>query len=211
MAGSADRAPQHEAFGGRQKEIVDVLVDAFSDLMSADPGAFRNEFRKMAASPFAFYRGSVCLFYADMEKREDRWANDRTGHIWVQGDLHAENFGTYMDGDGVLIFDVNDFDEAYLGHFTWDLQRMVARVALLGWTKAISDEDITALIYTYIRAYMEQVNSFVENDRDHEFSLRLGTTEARRARRRLLQILRSQHGRLPAGAPSPRRPVARLH
>lgn len=167
MAGSADRAPQHEAFGGRQKEIVDVLVDAFSDLMSADSGAFRNEFRKMAASPFAFYRGSTCLFYADMEEREDRWANDRTGHTWVQSDLHAENFGTYTDSDGVLIFDLNDFDEAYLGHFTWDLQRMVARVALLGWTKAISDEDITALISTYIRAYMEQVNSFVENDRDH--------------------------------------------
>ena len=38
--------------------------------------------------------------------------------MWIQGDLHVENFGTYMDGSGVLIFDVNDFDEAYVGHFT---------------------------------------------------------------------------------------------
>ena len=156
---------------------MDVLMEAFSELMAADPDAFRTKFRKMAASPFAFYRGSACLFYADMGQRQDRWANDRTGRIWIQGDLHAENFGTYMDGDGVLIFDVNDFDEAYLGHFTWDLQRMAASVALLGWTKAISDEDIAALISTYIRSYLEQVHSFVENDRDHEFSLRLGTTE----------------------------------
>ena len=177
MTSIADPAQRQESSEERQKEIVDVLMEAFSDMMAADPDAFRNKFRKMAASPFAFYRGSACLFYADMGQRQDRWANDRTGRIWIQGDLHAENFGTYMDGDGVLIFDVNDFDEAYLGHFTWDLQRMVASVALLGWTKAISDEDIAALISTYIRSYLEQVHSFVENDRDHEFSLRLGTTE----------------------------------
>ena len=108
-----------------------MLVDAFSGLMEADPDAFRQKFRKMAAGPFAFYRGSACLFYADMEQKEDRWADERTSRVWIQGDLHAENFGTYMDGDGVFVFDVNDFDEAYLGHFTWDIKRMVASVALL--------------------------------------------------------------------------------
>ena len=30
----------------------------------------------------------------------------------------------------MLIFDVNDFDEAFVGHFTWDLQRFAASVAL---------------------------------------------------------------------------------
>ena len=65
--------------------------------------------------------GSACLFYADVAALEDPWADERTGRVWIQGDLHAENFGTYMDGDGVLVFDVNDFDEAYIGHFTWDL------------------------------------------------------------------------------------------
>ena len=50
----------------RQQLIVDVLDGAFADLMEADPHAFRAKFRKMAADPFAFYRGSACLFYADM-------------------------------------------------------------------------------------------------------------------------------------------------
>ncbi|HEV2742731.1 MAG TPA: DUF2252 family protein, partial [Rubrobacter sp.] len=161
----------------RQAEIVDVLVDAFSDLMVADPDAFRQKFRKMAAGPFAFYRGSACLFYADMEGEDDRWADERTGRVWIQGDLHAENFGTYMDGDGVFVFDVNDFDEAYLGHFTWDIKRMVASVALLAWMKAISDADIAGLIETYVRAYVENVRYFVHSDRDHEYSLRLETTD----------------------------------
>jgi uncharacterized protein (DUF2252 family) len=168
---------QHESSDERQTKIVDVLVDAFSDLMAADPGAFRNKFRKMAAGPFAFYRGSAPLFYADMEGEEDRWANDRTSRVWIQGDLHAENFGTYMAGDGVFVFDVNDFDEAYLGHFTWDVKRMVASVALLGWMKAISDDNIASLIETYVRAYMQQVHYFVHSDRDHEYSLRLETTD----------------------------------
>ncbi len=170
---------RQESSGGRQEKIVDVLVDAFSELMHADPEAFRQKFRKMAAGPFAFYRGSACLFYADMTHEEDRWANERTGRVWIQGDLHAENFGTYLAGDGVFVFDVNDFDEAYLGHFTWDIKRMVASIALIAWSKAISDEDIASLIQTYVRSYVDQVRYFVESDRDHEYALRLDTTDGR--------------------------------
>ena len=158
--------------------IVDTLVTAFADLMAADPAAFRTKFRKMAADPFAFYRGSACLFYADVAERDDPWADERTPRIWIQGDLHAENFGTYMDGDGVLIFDVNDFDEAYVGHFTWDVTRFAASIALLGWRKAISDDDITELVRRYVRAYLDQVRWFVESrPTTARFSLRLGTTD----------------------------------
>ncbi|MDQ5855515.1 MAG: DUF2252 domain-containing protein, partial [Actinomycetota bacterium] len=133
----------------RRGRIVDTLTGAFAELMAAAPTAFRTKFRKMAADPFAFYRGSACLFYADVVALDDPWADERTSRVWIQGDLHAENFGTYMDGNGVLIFDVNDFDEAYLGHFTWDLQRLAASLALLGWTKALPDDDIRGLVDTF--------------------------------------------------------------
>ncbi|MGH9764350.1 MAG: DUF2252 family protein, partial [Blastocatellia bacterium] len=29
------------------------------------------------------------------------------------GDLHVENFGTWRDGEGRLVWGINDFDEAY--------------------------------------------------------------------------------------------------
>jgi uncharacterized protein (DUF2252 family) len=161
----------------RRKQIVEVLVDAFEDLIEADPKAFRRKFRKMAADPFAFYRGSACLFYADVSGLDDPWADERTSRVWIQGDLHAENYGTYMDSAGILVFDVNDFDEAYLGHFTWDLQRMAASVALLGFSKALSDETIREGIETYARAYLEQVRAFHEGDKDEEFRLTLDNTE----------------------------------
>jgi uncharacterized protein (DUF2252 family) len=108
--------------------------------------------------------------------------------VWIQGDLHAENFGTYLDSEGVLIFDVNDFDEAYLGHFTWDLQRFAASIALLGWSKALSDADIDAMNSRYLRSYLDQVRHFLAMDDDSDFSLRLGT--ARGAVEHVLQDTR---------------------
>ena len=51
----------------RQDHIVAVLVDAFEHLIERDPRAFRGKFRKMAADPFAFYRGSAPLFYSDVD------------------------------------------------------------------------------------------------------------------------------------------------
>ena len=161
----------------RQDGIVGVLVEAFEELIERDPRAFRRKFRKMAADPFAFYRGSAPLFFADVNRLEDRWADERTGRVWIQGDLHAENYGTYMDAEGVLVFDVNDFDEAYVGHFTWDLQRMAASLALMGFGKALSDTTIRTMITTYAEAYLGQVHAFATGDRDHEFRLTLDTSE----------------------------------
>ena len=117
----------------RRERVVAVLTEAFDDLLQADPRGFRTKFRKMAADPFAFYRGSACLFFADVAGMDDAWADERTSRVWIHGDLHAENFGTYMNSEGLLVFDVNDFDEAYLGHFSWDLRRFVASLALLCW------------------------------------------------------------------------------
>jgi uncharacterized protein (DUF2252 family) len=160
----------------RQDKIVEVLVAAFEELIDADPRAFRRKFRKMAADPFAFYRGSAVLFYDDVARLEDPWADERSGRVWIQGDLHAENYGTYMDSVGIFVFDVNDFDEAYLGHYTWDLQRMAASLALLGFGYALSDETIEKMIITYGRAYVDQVRAFATGDRDEEFRLTLETT-----------------------------------
>ena len=119
----------------------------------------------MAADPFAFYRGSACLFYADVARLRTGGSTSAPRRVWIQGDLHAENFGTYLDGDGVLVFDVNDFDEAYVAPWTWDLRRLVASLALLGWQKAFSDADIDALIAAYLRAYLERCARFSESDR----------------------------------------------
>jgi uncharacterized protein (DUF2252 family) len=161
----------------RAEQIVEVLVDAFADLIEADPRAFRRKFRKMAQDPFSFYRGSACVFYADVARAEDRYADERTSRVWIHGDLHAENYGTYINAAGALVFDVNDFDEAYLGQFDWDLRRMAASLALLGFVKALSDGTIREMIETYTRSYADQVRAFNQGEDDEDFRLTLDNTQ----------------------------------
>jgi uncharacterized protein (DUF2252 family) len=163
-------ATQHTgAADPRAKRILEVFDGAFGELLAADPTAFQVKFRKMAASAFAFYRGTACLFYADATDPTDAgtagarergpFLDEHTSKVWIHGDLHAENFGTYMDANGRLVFNVNDFDEAFVGPFTWDLQRFAASVALLGYSKALSDEQITGLVRTYAGAYRERIRT----------------------------------------------------
>ncbi|MEV4441352.1 DUF2252 domain-containing protein [Streptomyces sp. NPDC049577] len=163
-------AQEHGAAERRGEEILAVFDTAFGELLAADPAAFRVKFRKMAASAFAFYRGTACLFYADLARGwgSGDYLDDRTSRVWIHGDLHAENFGTYMDANGRLVFNVNDFDEAYVGPFTWDLKRFAASVALLGHAKALSDEKIGELVRTYAAAYRERIHALATGAKNDE-------------------------------------------
>lgn len=154
----------------RGEEILAVFDTAFGELLAADPAAFRLKFRKMAASAFAFYRGTACLYYHDLEagERGDPFLTEQTGRVWIHGDLHAENFGTYMDANGRLVFNVNDFDEAFVGPFTWDVKRLAGSLALIGYTKALSDGQITGLVRAYADAYRERIRALAAGAKDDE-------------------------------------------
>ncbi len=162
----------------RSLYIRDVLMAEFGPSIGRDPAAFRRKFRKMAASPFAFYRGSACLFYADLTGAfaDDSYLDERTRRVWIHGDLHAENFGTYMNASGVLVFNVNDFDEAYVGPYIWDLRRLVASLALIGYAKALSDEAIGGLVREFAAAYLTELTGLARGGDDAVGSLTLATT-----------------------------------
>ena len=173
---SSPYAPAQDA-AQRGEEILAVFDTAFGELLSADPAAFRVKFRKMATSAFAFYRGTACLFYRDLEAagggrsggvNSGPYLDERTSRVWIHGDLHAENFGTYMDSTGRLIFNVNDFDEAYVGPFLWDVKRFAASAALIGYAKALSDEQITDVVRTYAAAYRERIHALATGAKDDE-------------------------------------------
>lgn len=46
------------------------------------------------------------------------------------GDLHMENFGTWRDAEGRLVWGINDFDEAHTVPYTNDLVRLATSVVL---------------------------------------------------------------------------------
>ena len=162
----------------RQQFIIASFTEHYGALMENDPAAWRAKFRKMAQGPFAFYRGSVALYYADVSRDDDPFLNEQTSRVWIQGDLHAANFGTYMNSAGVLVFDVNDFDEAYVGPFTWDVKRLVASLALICYDKAMSDAEIHEVVSQTARGYVRQVARFAAGE-DADFGLKLSTTEGK--------------------------------
>ncbi|MEU4228344.1 DUF2252 domain-containing protein [Nonomuraea sp. NPDC026600] len=164
--------------GTRASHLLDVLMMEFGESIKRDPAAFRRKFRKMAASPFAFYRGSACLFYADLAEgfADQSYLDEATSRVWIHGDLHAENFGTYMNASGVLVFNVNDFDEAYVGPYVWDLKRFAASVALIGYAKALSDDAISGLVSDFGSAYLAELSGIAHGGDDAIGSLTLDTT-----------------------------------
>ena len=181
----------------RQRYIIETFTDAFGQMIKDNPDAWRSKFRKMSSTPFAFYRGSAALFFSDMARTADQdFLDEKTSRVWIHGDLHAENFGTYMNGEGLLVFDVNDFDEAWVAPFTWDVKRLAASLALIGFAKAMSDDEISQVIQTCVQSYARQVADFAEDEQSKGFALTLDNTTGK-VREVLLEArLRSRIGLL---------------
>ncbi|CAF4005628.1 unnamed protein product [Rotaria sp. Silwood2] len=180
-------APQKAIYRIRSQsneQRTQFIIETFSHFFQAgireNPTAFRGRFRKMAATPFNFYRGSAVLFYQDLKVDQDKFIarNNAAGQVFIHGDLHAENFGTYLDHDGILNFDVNDFDEGYVGPFTWDVKRLVASLNLICYSKGFSDKEIEHILIVCVEEYLKQVYEFCKKAKDR-FALTLRNTSGK--------------------------------
>lgn len=80
---------------------------------------------RMAQSAFTFYRGAAALMAHDL-------ATTPVSGIRVQacGDAHLSNFGFYASPERELVFDLNDFDETLPAPWEWDVERLVASLAV---------------------------------------------------------------------------------
>ena len=98
--------------------------------------------RKMAQSAFAFYRGTGDLFYARWLKPLLRIA---APSVWLNGDMHLENFGTYRGDNRLTYFDIGDFDDAARGPAVIDLLRFAAGIILAAPQLGLARKDAKAL------------------------------------------------------------------
>ena len=95
----------------------------------------------MAEDPFSFLRAT---FYRWMQLWPDVCHDCATApQLLAVGDLHVENFGTWRDVEGRLVWGINDFDEAYELPYTVDLIRLAASAhfAIRGARLAIGLKD----------------------------------------------------------------------
>ncbi|MER5576580.1 DUF2252 domain-containing protein [Streptomyces massasporeus] len=103
---------------------------------------------RMAATPFAFLRGSAGLMAHDL-------ARTPMTRIRAQlcGDAHAANFGLYGDARGGLVMDLNDFDETVFGPWEWDLKRLAASLVLAGRVAGADEGQCRKAAYDAAGAY----------------------------------------------------------
>ena len=127
----------YEAWLGKQLTIV--------------PTDLNLKHEKMASSAFMFLRATfyrwMQLWPAVCPELADAKA------VLAVGDLHTENFGTWRDVEGRLIWGCNDFDEAYELPYAIDLVRLAAS-GLLGAEEgviAIKPEEVCAAILSGYR------------------------------------------------------------
>lgn len=83
------------------------------------------------------------------------------------GDIHLENYGTWRDADGRLVWGVNDFDEAAEMPYGLDLARLATSAILAGGSSAKADDIASAIIKGYSRGL--DAPRPVVLDRDHEW------------------------------------------
>jgi hypothetical protein len=92
--------------------------------------------QSMAEAAFPFFRAT---FYRWLQHWPEVCAGlAKAPAVLAIGDLHIENFGTWRDEEGRLIWGVNDLDEAWPGAYTLDLVRLTTSAYL-----AISGEHLS--------------------------------------------------------------------
>lgn len=115
--------------------------------------------RRMAESPFAFFRGAATVMAADLGGQ---------GHsgliVQLCGDAHLLNFGFYGSPERNLLFDINDFDETHPGPFEWDLQRLAASLVLAARSQNLSQKQQLKAVRQAVRAYRKAISGFAVMD-----------------------------------------------
>lgn len=82
----------------------------------------------MAGDAFSFLRAT---FYRWMQLIPEHCKEAFKAPVVLSvGDLHVENYGTWRDAEGRLIWGINDFDEAFPLPYTNDLLRLATSAAL---------------------------------------------------------------------------------
>lgn len=116
-------------------------------------------YKRMSASPFTFYRGTVLIMTNDLV------STPVTG-IPVQcvGDAHIGNFGIFRSPSARLVFDINDFDETAIGPWEWDLKRLAASVEICGRANKIKEKDRRAAVVQCVHTYRTRMKWFSEMD-----------------------------------------------
>ncbi len=126
-----------------------------------------SKYCKMAASPFAFYRGTDHLYWEDFagDWRLSRFGNLNT-RTWLEGDAHLDNYGAFANSQGTIVYGLNDFDESIIADYQYDIWRMATSIVLVARLNGdLSDDQQEDVVDAFSQTYLDTLDDYRGNDK----------------------------------------------
>lgn len=140
------------------RDVTSIIKQANVIYEKRNPELVQLKYQSMAESVTGFYRATNYIFYKDLVKTE--FFTGET--VSVQGDLHLENIGSYKTG-GNFSYDLNDFDDATKGSYTWDITRCAVSIVNTAQENGFSKKDASDFAERYLSKYIENMKLLKNN------------------------------------------------
>ncbi len=154
-----------------------ILDNIFTQVDGVKPDKQLGKHQKMAVSPFLFFRGSAAVFYHDIASQVIQLPDSVADWplTMITGDCHLSNFGLFSEegshGDHV-IFAPNDFDDACIGHASWDILRFLVSLQLAAIdvdTHTLGSDFIYQAQSLFLSEYCQTLTHLVERKLAYTF------------------------------------------
>jgi uncharacterized protein (DUF2252 family) len=119
-----------------------------------EPERLAMKYAAMRDNPFVFLRGTCHLFH---ERMSEQGLTPEGPLTWLCGDLHLENFGTFLGANGLTYFDINDFDECVCAPFGCDILRLATSVIVAAPVLKVKPASVVALAQSLIDTYLAEL------------------------------------------------------
>lgn len=143
----------------RRLHVRNTLLEDHAVRLHDSPEAVEGKFAILAASAFSFFRGTALLYY-----RDHAGVDGHLPQVFSIGDVHPENFGVMPGADGRPFFAANDFDEAWVAPFTYDVHRGAVGFAMAAAAAGSKRKEQRRLVALWAGAYVEALEGFAADD-----------------------------------------------
>jgi uncharacterized protein (DUF2252 family) len=120
------------------------------------PDMVQLKYEAMTDNAFRFFRGTCHLFYEDLAAAKPLPLSPQA---WICGDLHLENFGSFRGENGLVYFDLNDFDEGLLAPAAYEVARMTTSIFIAFETLKIEPEKALKMAQLFVHNYCQTLIS----------------------------------------------------
>ncbi|SIS42501.1 DUF2252 domain-containing protein [Salimicrobium flavidum] len=150
-----------------RKQTISTILEEFDNrIMNLTKTDRRAKYRKMKQDPYSFFRGSAYLFYYDTVNIPLKYHTPLEKPTWILGDMHMDNFSAFSNEEGNIVFDVDDFDEGFLGSYLYDVLRMVVSIRLNAEYMDFSEKEQNEFVAQFSKKYRKQMKKFSKGDED---------------------------------------------